>query len=181
MQGSPCSNIILAYLLRTMPQLDPVDGVKLLFGDDLVVLTRENALLEILDETLPEYFADPALGPLTLLKTNTNSSNRFEYLGYDFSSNWDGSWEVGLSQKNWSRLEAVRDRELLKRTPLASRFENIQIRRTLMGILTSHPHLSDPQAIIDALMTADWDDARTQQIISSHQRSNRRPLLIQPR
>lgn len=54
-QGSPASNIILAYHFQNMPQLRREEGLIANYGDDVISISRENNSSDRVDEQLEGY------------------------------------------------------------------------------------------------------------------------------
>lgn len=154
LQGSPASNVVLAYILQNIPQPAPQDGCILLFGDDLIVLSRTRATVDRVDQNLVDFFGQPTLGPLQLLQRASGHLGCFEYLGYEVSySEAADDWHVGLNAKNWSKLERLRDEETLRNNPGNLRmFTDCHTAWKIRQSLNGHRSLSDPEAILDAIM-----------------------------
>lgn len=158
LQGSPCSNVALAYLLQDIPQPDPTDGCILLYGDDIVALSRTPAIAEWVDQAIAQYFGQPSLGPLHLHRRAAGHHGHFEYLGYEFLySEVAGDWHVSLSARNWEKLANLRNEEALTHWPMYGSGVDIHIRRRIMNSLSAHRSLSDADAICEHLVCTSWD------------------------
>ncbi|MEO0668965.1 MAG: hypothetical protein AAFZ99_13725 [Pseudomonadota bacterium] len=158
LQGSPSSNVVLAYLLQDLPQPCPQDGCILLFGDDLIALSRTATIAERVDETVTQFFEQPNLGPLHLHRRAAGHGGHFEYLGYEFIFNeFTADWHVTLSARNWDKLTNARNEVALRHWPLHGSGVDFHIQRRMMTFLSGHPALSDPDAVCDALVCGGWD------------------------
>ena len=162
MQGSPSSNVILAYLLQHAPQPDPQDGCILLFGDDLIALSRTPTIADRVDLAVTQFFEQPTLGPLQLHRHAFGHLGNFEYLGYEFIySEIEADWHVTLSAKNWSKLERIRNEEALRHWPMYGSGVDFHIRRKIMQSLGGHNALSAPNDILETLISGGWDNLET--------------------
>jgi hypothetical protein len=159
LQGSPASNVLLAYILQNIPQPNPQDGCILLFGDDLIVLSRSQEIVDQVDQNLLHFFGQPTLGPLQLLQRASGYQGHFEYLGYEFSySPFRENWHVSLSSKNWGKLERLRDLETLMCNPKnQSMYSEAPISRKIWRSLSGHRSLTDPAAILHTIMAGGMD------------------------
>lgn len=158
LQGSPSSNVALAYLLQDLPQPCPQDGCILLFGDDLIALSRTAMIAERVDRTVTQFFEQPSLGPLHLHRRATGNGGHFEYLGYEFTfSEVASDWHVNLSVRNWDKLARARNDEALRHWPMYGSGVDFHIRRRMMMSLSGHPALSDTEGVADALVYGGWD------------------------
>lgn len=172
LQGSPASNIALAYLLQDLPQPCPDDGCILLFGDDLIALSRTAMIADRVDQKVTEFFEQPGLGPLHLHRRAAGNCGNFEYLGYEFAfSEITHAWHVGLSARNWDKLSRARNEEALKSWPLYGSWVDTHARHRIMKSLSGHPALSDAQSVCDALMSGGWDHVEL--AAEDHQRRHR--------
>lgn len=173
LQGSPSSNVALAYLLQDLPQPCPQDGCILLYGDDLIALSRTATIAERVDQTVTQFFEQPNLGPLHLHRRTAGHGGHFEYLGYEFIfSEVTGDWHVGLSARNWDKLTRARNDEALRHWPMYGSGVDFHIRRRMMRSLSGHPALSDTEGVADALVYGGWDLA---ELAAQDQQVNRRP------
>lgn len=160
LQGSPSSNVVLAYLLQDLPQPCPQDGCILLYGDDLIALSRTATIAERVDQIVTQFFEKPNLGPLHLHRRAAGHGGHFEYLGYEFIfSEVRGDLHVNLSSRNWEKLTRVRNEVALKHWPFYGSGVDFHIRRRMMMSLSGHPALSDTKAVCDALVFGGWDHA----------------------
>jgi hypothetical protein len=114
-QGSPASNLILAYLLQDMPQ-DMQDALyEFLFVDDLIVVARSEEILDRIDKRLQEFFCKPTVGPSKLIPKHAGHNGAFVYLGYEFRNNSiTGEWALSLSQANWDKANKKYRAELVR-------------------------------------------------------------------
>lgn len=159
LQGSPCSNVALAYLLQDLPQPSPEDGCILLFGDDLIALSRTPTIANRVDQTVTEFFERPDLGPLPLHRRAAGYQGHFEYLGYEFIfSERTQDWYVGLSARNSEKLARARNEEALKHWPMYGSGVDFHIRRRMMTSLSGHQALSDVEAVLETLVYGGWDN-----------------------
>ena len=167
LQGSPSSNVILAYLLQNVPQPDPMDGCILLFGDDLIALSRTSTEADRVDNAVTQFFGQPDLGPLQLHRRASGHLGAFEYLGYEFSYSevWE-KWHVSLSARNWDRLERIRNEEALRHWPMHGSGVDFHIRRKIQASLNGHAALTDANAILETVISGGWDLLETALIVS---------------
>lgn len=158
MQGSPSSNVILAYLLQHAPQPDPQDGCILLFGDDLIALSRTPTIADRVDRAVTQFFEQSNLGPLQLQRRAAGHLGAFEYLGYEFSYSevWE-NWHVSLSARNWDKIERIRNEEALRHWPMHGSGVDFHIRRKIQASVSGHAALTDANAILEAVVSGGWD------------------------
>ncbi|WP_299850377.1 hypothetical protein [uncultured Roseovarius sp.] len=158
MQGSPSSNVILAYLLQHAPQPDPQDGCILLYGDDLIALSRTPTIASRVDRAVTQFFEQPTLGPLQLHRRASGHLGSFEYLGYEFIySEVEDDWQVNLSSRNWNNLVRIRNGEALKHWPMHGPWVDRQIAHRIAKSLEGHNALTDPVAILETIVLGGWD------------------------
>lgn len=158
MQGSPSSNVVLAYLLQNVPQPDPMDGCILLFGDDLIALSRTSTIADRVDNAVTRFFGQPTLGPLQLQRRAIGNCGNFEYLGYEFLySEINRDWHVSLSAGNWQKLGQIRNEEALRHWPLHGTWVDNHVARRMMRSLAGHPALTEPENVCKALVRGGWD------------------------
>lgn len=81
-QGSPVSNIILAWLLNGLPQSKGV--AVLLCFDNIAVAARDNAGCRAMVDTLADYLGRCPAGPLALCPAVYADNTPMEFLGYLF-------------------------------------------------------------------------------------------------
>ena len=98
MQGSPASNIILARLLRELPQSE--DERVILYADNLLVAARDPDGLRAMIKTLADFFRQFPGSPLDLCEPTFADCGCIDFLGYRLSQK--GS--VGLADSSWTRL-----------------------------------------------------------------------------
>lgn len=152
MQGSPASNLILAFLLQTMPQPIVGDGYLFLYGDDLIVVARTQDACDRVEQSLCEFFAQPWLGPLPLQRKAAGIGGAFEFLGYEFRLDATaGNWAIDLSRRNWDELARIRHDTLLilHRENRHGIFSDDM--KEVRAKLTGHGALTNPDAILDAV------------------------------
>ncbi|MGC3938145.1 hypothetical protein ACOTTU_10100 [Roseobacter sp. EG26] len=156
--GSPCSNVALAFLLQDLPQPSPEDGCILLYGDDLIILSRTPAIAERVDEAVTQFFEQPNLGPLHLHRKATGLFGSFEYLGYEFTfSEIRGDWFVGLSARNWDKLCRLRDNAKSSDWKMGQVSSEFVVGQKIRQSLAGHEMLTDAEAIFDAIWTGGLD------------------------
>lgn len=110
MQGSPASNIAMAYLLRDLSWPCSDDVRVLVYCDDFFIVGRTIEDCRVVEDALTRYLAGCPFGPLTLLRKETSESGYFEALGYGFvRDNISGTWSVDLSVQNHDKLEALHE------------------------------------------------------------------------
>ncbi|KIC18509.1 reverse transcriptase domain-containing protein [Leisingera sp. ANG-DT] len=163
MQGSPASNLILAYLLQAMPQPANERGRLFLYGDDLIAVAKTEETADRVEQSLLQFFEQPSIGPLPLQKKAAGTGCTFEFLGYEFHRNtMKNTWSIGLSQRNWDELTRDRHLEVLRlhlENPSGIFLDDMRsVRRKLLG----HAALSDPEAILRALYDIGPDLAEIQ-------------------
>jgi hypothetical protein len=105
MQGSTSSNQILAYLLQGMPQLEAAMGSIDAYGDDVISMARRDVDLESFDKSLIDYFGQSQLGPFELQMREAVNGGYFEFLGYGFQKELNGTWAIVISQYNLGRFD----------------------------------------------------------------------------
>ncbi len=115
MQGSPASNVILAWLLREAPCPDGEDWLLCIYADDLIVVAKQDDILDRVEQMLVDFFTCPRLGPLVLRKKAAGTGGAFDYLGCEFSQNsTSGIWTLDFSQRTWDRLAQRRHAEIME-------------------------------------------------------------------
>jgi hypothetical protein len=86
LQGSPASNLVLAWLLNDMPSVLPPDCVPFLLTDNVLVAARTEQECQQIETTLLRYFAEHRAGPFVLGSREIADieEKSFERAGYEF-------------------------------------------------------------------------------------------------
>ncbi len=148
MQGSPASNVILAWLLRNLPQPDNDDWVLSVYADDLIVVAKQDDTLERVEQMLLGFFERPELGPLFLKKKAAGTGLAFDYLGCEFRhSSVSGEWELDLSHKNWDKLHRKRYAEMAEYKRKYPHGIFVDEEKSIRGVVASFP-LAEGRAAI---------------------------------
>ncbi|SHK41947.1 hypothetical protein SAMN05444000_12842 [Shimia gijangensis] len=100
LQGSPASNIILAWLLNGIPT--STDSSVMLCFDNIVVAARTSEGSRAMASTLAAHFERFPSGPLALCEPEYADNTPIEFLGYWFDPDRE---DVGISEKGCSKLE----------------------------------------------------------------------------
>ena len=100
MQGSPASNIILAWLLNSIPSAD--DAKVMLCFDNIVVAARTMAACREMVDTLTAHFERCSAGPLALCDPEFADNTPMEFLGYVFDP---ARSDIGIGDGARHRLE----------------------------------------------------------------------------
>lgn len=178
MQGSPASNLILAYLLQTLPKPEHDAGHEFLFGDDLIVVAKDEATCCGVDQKLTAFLGQPELGPFHLSRKFSGHQGTFEYLGYEFRHNAiTASWEIFLSQSNW---EKIRRRWVKTLTSHLHKFPlgltpDINI-KPMRSMLNGFPALPNQNAIVEMLVQTGPDELELSKL---QERSSNGPRRLQ--
>lgn len=150
--GSPASNLILANLLKDMPQPPVGDGYVFVYCDDLIVLAKSAEVCDCIETSLLDFFGQSAVGPFTLNKKAAGARSSFEYLGYEFAYDpISQRWSVGLSQSNWMSLVKRRHDDLLKLHVENPHGIFVDDMKGIRDMLRGHPSLSDPETVLRAI------------------------------
>lgn len=180
MQGSPASNLILAYLLRGIPQPDHEDWDVFLYTDDLILVGRADKVLDRVEKKLTEFFGQDRLGPFTLVPKAAGRGGWFEYLGYEFrhdpyrANDANGSWCIDLPQAKWDEMAKEVRREALafyRANPPWARFD---IEGLIARKLRGYPSLTDPAIAAQMLRSAVPDEYELEKVW--RMRRSARPL-----
>lgn len=108
MQGSPASNIALAYLLRGLKWPNSKNVVVFIYCDDFFIVGKTMEDCRVVEDALADYLARCSFGPLTLSRKETSETGYFEALGYGIARcPIDGIWSADLSVRNHDKLEAL--------------------------------------------------------------------------
>ena len=106
LQGSPASNIILAYLLRELKVKEDNDVKLLLYSDNFLLMSRTEKALLAEGQSLAEQLDQSPFGPLVLVNKDRSADAYFEFLGYGFQPDpTSKTWEITPSQSNWDKLD----------------------------------------------------------------------------
>jgi hypothetical protein len=100
LQGSPASNIILAWLLKDVPTSD--DAKVMLCFDNIVVAARSPAGSRQMMETLTAYLRQSPAGPLALCEPTFADKQPMEFLGGLFDP---ARRDIGIAHDTLSRIE----------------------------------------------------------------------------
>ena len=167
MQGSPASNVILAWLLRDLPQPDNDDWVLSVYADDLIVVAKQDNTLERVEQMLFGFFERPELGPLFLKKRAAGTGYAFDYLGCEFYHNSiSDEWTLSMSQQNWDRLFRNRHAEMLEYMRKYPHGIFVDHEKSIRGVIASFPLKEGRDAIREVALEIgpEWpayDRART--------------------
>ncbi|MEP2897050.1 hypothetical protein [Roseibium sp.] len=101
MQGSPASNIILAWLLSGLPSES--DAKVILCFDNIIVAARTAAGSREMVDTLTAHFERCPAGPLALCDAEYADNESMEFLGYVFDP---FRKTIGINPNALNRLEA---------------------------------------------------------------------------
>ena len=170
MQGSPASNLILAYLLRGIPQPDHKDWDVFLYTDDLILVGRADEVLDRVEKRLTEFFGQERLGPFTLVPKAAGRGGWFEYLGYEFrhdpyrANDANGGWCVDLPQGKWDEFAKDVRREALAFYRINPPWADFDIEGLFARKLTGYPSLTDPEIAAETLLTAVPDQYELERI-----------------
>lgn len=104
MQGSPASNIVLAWLLNDMPSTLPEDCAPFLLVDNVLVAARTEQECRAIEQTLCSFFAAHHAGPFALHGEVKSVSAGFDRAGYSYKKWLAGDFEVAPTHSNYMRL-----------------------------------------------------------------------------
>jgi hypothetical protein len=162
LQGSPASNLILAWLLNDMPSVLPPDCALFLLTDNVLVAARTEEMCREMEQTLVRYFAEHRAGPFVLHGEITSIGRGFERAGYEFELSLLRGVQVGPSGANtvkfYSSLYAALERDFQ-----AGHVEPTESRRVLSAKLSGFRATTDfeswREAELEHLRMQFWSNA----------------------
>ncbi len=149
LQGSPASNLILAWLLNDMIEHIPEGCRAFLISDDLIVLAPSSGEGDRVGEALVRYCGAHQAGPFVLEGAVVSVSQGYEKLGYQFGkSDLTGDVTVDLSDFNSRRLQA-RLMEAVRKDASKGLQRPISAYQALYQSMTGFASVTDRENLLD--------------------------------
>lgn len=90
LQGSPASNIVLAWLFNDLPSAMPPGCAPFLISDNVLVAAHSEQECRAIEQHLSGYFAGHPAGPFTLTGKISSLDDEIEHVGYAYSRGENG-------------------------------------------------------------------------------------------
>jgi len=158
LQGSPASNVILAWLLRDLG--DHVDGNCRLFvfADNFILVARDMASCRRNVDTLTSHLGRECIGPLVLHGEFHQPGWSFEALGYGF---WydalSGRWQVDFSRANVEKIFG-RMKDAIAHDLEAGRVEPVELERVARRAITGFRAVTNADKFVEVQIELARDD-----------------------
>jgi len=104
LEGSAASNPLAAALFNDLAGHVGKRVVPLMFGDNIAIVAATKEACSSAEENLGRYFADHFAGPFSLTSDYFGPRERFDFLGYSFNPETDGTVCIHHSTANWAKM-----------------------------------------------------------------------------
>lgn len=102
LQGSPASNLVLAWMLNDILDAIPPGARLFVFSDNILVATQSEQECRTIEHTLASFFGEHPAGPFQLRGGVQSLQTTIEHLGYAYSA--DCGLTIEPSHYGWERF-----------------------------------------------------------------------------